>query len=442
MSTYRSTYPNFNVLIAGLLFAYVAAFFLQLGIRVESLGAIRFEFLVAGVLVALALVYKDGVDYPTTGIKKPLAIFIICLAIQVPLSVNVAHSWVVFVDRVLKFSAMAFIISRFVNSPRMLFVLLAAFLLACLKMGQEGFVGNLSGNLVWQNQGVMRLHGSTPNYMHPNSFAGMAVGTLPFIYYLYPVLGKYLKAVLLVLLVLSVNIIIFTASRTAYVATIGMLAYVFWASNRKLKIAIAALVVAAAALALVPEQYQGRFESIFTGEEAEGRSSEARLQIIEDAFYVLARHPFGVGVGAFPEVRERYFGRTQDTHNLYLEVATNLGVQGLLAFLFVIWALIRSLRRSARSLQAQRRLLCNRRETEDVLLEASAKRHARNLKIFSAVCDATVAYVVVRLLLGIFGMDLYEIYWWFAIGIAIAMAKMTHLAAKETARYCPSREVD
>jgi putative inorganic carbon (HCO3(-)) transporter len=421
--TANGSYPKFNIVLAALLFLYVAAFLLQVGTRVQWLGAIRVEFLVAAALLAVAMVYRVGKRDARTGIAWPLSIFLLLVAVQVPLSVDVEHSWGIFLDRVLKFSAMAVIISRFVNNPRMLLVFLAAFLLSCFKMGQEGLVGNLSGGLVWESQGVMRLHGSTPMYRHPNSFAGMAMGTLPFIYFLFPVANRYIKIFLLVLLVLSVNIIIFSASRTAYVACIGMLCYVVAVSNQKMRIAGAGLVLAIMAAIYMPQQYKERFMSIYTGQEAEGRSSEARLQILEDATVVWMRHPLGVGVGAFPIVRDRYFGKDADTHNLYLEVATNLGIQGLVAFLVLIGAILRSLRRTVLECQ---RLLRVARELPHRTSEVAKIQW--ELSLYMAVSKAVAAYIVVRLLLGLFGMDLYEIYWWIGIGLTVAVSRLTSFA--------------
>lgn len=425
-------YPQFKPLIGLLFFVYIGAHMLQVGIRSGFLGSIRFEFLVAASLLALAAVYRTPIKFPKQKVTGFLVFFLVCVAIQVPLSVDVQHSWTVFVDRVLKFSAMAIFIARFVNNPKMLMVFLAGFLLSCFKMGQEGLLGNLTGSLVWQNQGVMRLHGSTPNYKHPNSFAGMAVGTLPFIYYLFPLGNKYIKAFLLVLLAFAINIIVFSGSRTAYVAMIAFLGYVMYRSQHKLKAAVAVVVVLIGALIYMPDQYVDRFESIFTGEEAEGDSDGKRMEILVDALEIFADHPLGVGVSAFPIVRKEVFGRTQDTHNLYLEVATNLGIQGLIAFSLLIVALLKGLAMIRHSLEGQLSKLDKVRIDEQSEQGALTLEHKRNVQLFLAVSKAITLYLVVRLVLGLFGMDLYEIYWWIVIGFVFALSKLTFIAQSKT----------
>ncbi len=96
----------------------------------------------------------------------------------------------------------------------------------------------------------------------------------------------------------------------------------------------------------MPQDYWERFYSIFTEQDKVGQSISLRKQIIEDAWQVFLQNPLGVGVGAFPLVRGEMFNRLQDTHNLYLEAATNLGIQGLILFLLLLWQIGRVLRQT------------------------------------------------------------------------------------------------
>lgn len=47
-----------------------------------------------------------------------------------------------------------------------------------------------------------------------------------------------------------------------------------------------------------------------------------------------------------------------------------------------------------------------------------------DLEIIEAVALAITGFIVVRLTLGMFGMDLYEIYWWFAMGVTFSLYSM------------------
>ena len=48
------------------------------------------------------------------------------------------------------------------------------------------------------------------------------------------------------------------------------------------------------------------------------------------------------------------------------------------------------------------------------------------------MADATAGFIFVRLVLGMFGMDLYEVYWWFGAGICIALLEMIQVTRVRT----------
>jgi O-antigen ligase len=303
-----------------------------------------------------------------------------------------------------------------------------------MKMGQEGIVGQLTGSMVWQNQGVMRLHGSTSLYAHPNSFAGMALGTIPFIIYLFPIVPKYLRAVFIIQLIFAFNIVLHSGSRTGYVGFLIMLFFMIYRSKIKKKAIFLTICLIISIVPLIDDQYANRFMTIFTGHEIEGGSMDSRKIILKDAIVVFIKHPFGVGVGAFPEVRYEMFGRTQDTHNLYLEVATNLGIQGLISFAIFITIMIKTLQKCINSATAQKReiqilLQKTNLKSEDLRI---IKDHKIDLDLIEASSKAVALFLIVRLSLGMFGMDLYEIYWWFSLGLVVSLQNILKYCCKKT----------
>lgn len=409
---------------------YVLIWYLQMGERWPALGSIRLEFIYGLILIAIMPFLGIPFDSP---LVKFILLYLAMVIVQIPLSHDADHSMDIFFNRVVKFGFMGVFIATFVKSPRDLRLFVLSFMLAWAKMGQEGIYGVLTGGMMWENQGILRLHGSTSLYHHPNSFSGLAVGTLPFIYYLFPVVSRMAKIGLLVMAVFTVNIIVFTGSRTGYVALAIFLILLFFRSKKKKLWAAATIPILVGAVVFTPVEYRQRFMSIFTLQEAEGSSAQTRIQILKDAWQVFMEHPAGVGVGAFPYVRQQMFNRIQDTHNLYLEVATNLGVQGFIAFMLFIGALILTLVANYRSFKEQLEDLYSNESRvwkDDSFYRFHA--HVRDLRFMKAVSSAIVTFVIVRLALGMFGMDLYEIYWWFAAGSAIALYKMREVAEMRT----------
>jgi O-antigen ligase len=246
-------------------------------------------------------------------------------------------------------------------------------------------------------------------YGHPNSFSGFAVGCLAFAMFLLIGLKSYLLRIgLIALIACCLIIIVTTGSRTGYLATVlGGIYFFLKLRTGKFKIILLLMIAAALTINLVPPEYKERFGSIFTGEEKQGKSSDARLQILKDGIVLYTKYPMGVGVHAFPKVRGQLFGRSQDTHNLYLEILTNLGPIGFIVFMVYIIKLIKINRVSLAYLEG---------------LPGNADN-----AFLIAMCKATIGFILLRLLLGMFGMDLYEIYWWLALGITLSIAKLIHI---------------
>lgn len=390
---------------------YVFAFYLEIQHRINFLEAIRFQFSYGAVVGALCLhkYLTDNTRAPTlNSVTKTVFLLIFIMGIYTVFSMDIEESIKVYNDRVIKFALISFFIYSGTSKIEDLRVILAFILLAWLKMGLEGFIGWHSGSLVWENQGIPRLHGSTSMYGHPNSFSGFAVGCLPFASLLLMcVKNRILQLGLLAILGFSLLIIVTTGSRTGYVAVVLGSLYLFsQLKTSKSKIFIFMLLSMIAAMIFVPSEYKERFNSIFSGEEKEGHSSERRMEIIEDAIVIYKKYPLGIGLQAFPKVRDNMFGRSQNTHNLYLEVLTNIGPIGFIVFSIFVFKLITL-------------------NTQNIKTLASHQIENINKEFLINLSKATIGYILMRLLLGLFGMDLYEIYWWVALGLTLAITKLS-----------------
>ncbi len=428
----KSIFFFFLVFLGFVLFRYVDG-----GNRMDILATIRLEFLLGGTAVGMGIIKISG--HPIQiGNAKNLIIFIILLfaamILQLPMAGDPAEAQRVFSDRVFKFALLTFLIFAMVESPTTLKIFLGAFLFAIFYITLEATQGQITGSLVWQNQGIMRLHGAVPMYAHPNSLGGVAMGTLPYVIFLFlPVKHWYLRLGLLAITATSMVCVIFSGSRTAYLGLISLILWWFFQSRNKGRFLVVATIISIAAFPLVPQEYVGRFKSI-GGQAAEGHSKELRIEILQDATTILMENPLGIGVASFPAVRMSRFGRFQDTHNLYLEVATNLGFQGFAIFMGLMWVLMASFRHSAFAFRNQResllRLVRKHRPPPSAL--KAIRKHEQDLTFCLCTAQATAGFVLIRLVLGFFGMDLYEIYWWFAAGLAIALAGLVVSTNRKT----------
>lgn len=424
---------------------YVLSWFWQVGVRREWLGAIRFEFYLGALLALIAVVLlaaqprsRVAAQWPT-GLLVSAVILFMLIAIQVPLSIVPLHSGTVFIDRVFKFAFMGIFVIVFVKSTSDLKWLVATLFIAWGYLTFESFRAGLSGSMIWESQGIPRLRGDTPMFRHPNSLAGMASGVLPFAFFVFPLLKKnWLRVLLLASVVTALGCVMYSGSRTAYVGVAALSMYLAFAVKRSiLKAIVLAIIVTVAAVAVLPDAYKARVGTLATGQDIEGGSLDARMNIQRQALAVLKAHPFGVGVSAFPEMRERMFGRRPDTHNLYLEVATNIGIQGLIAFLVFVsllmktlWSVVLSSESSLHQLEA---IAVNEgKNGGDARALASAIDDFRWIR---AIALAVTGYVLVRLILGLFGHDLYEIYWWLSLGFAVVLWRLCVRSEVNTRQY-------
>ena len=416
--------------------AYIVVWFLELNQRVAFFGAIRLEFTLGAVLSAGAIATLAArSDSNRSRLMKYICAYFIFLACHLAISQYFSHSWDAFVDWILKFSCMALFTYAFVTSPRSLRVFMGMLFLVFLKIGYEAFQGQITGSMVWENQGIMRLHGAQgTRFGHPNSLSGYGVSMLPFIYYLFPVVRWRSRLVILVALVFAATIIIFTGSRTGYLTVLALVLFLWLRSTVKGRFFVILALIAVVGLPMIPPQYEARFMSAFVGEEAEGHSKEERIELMNDALGLLERNPQGLGIYAFRFARAQQLHKTSmDPHNMYLQTLVDLGYPGALIFGLFLVALWRELRATTAHLRgAERRL---RQEVQrQAKPDAALLTHLTDVRFMNAAGSAFLAYLFTRLMLAVFGHDLYEIYWWLTAGASIAIANLVPRVDARTER--------
>ena len=396
----------------------MVAHLLQVGLRIPALGAIRIEFILGAMSFAASVPYWGSsfvgearrVIFWTSGL-------FVTLLIWVPLSVDPAASWPVFVDKVLKLAIMSVVTAVATSHLRGVVVFILAYVGSFLKMAQEGVFGIVTGSMIWENQGIPRLHGTTDLYAHPNSFAGTQLTSAAIIANLIRGVRRRWQILLALHLAGALLVVVYCGSRTSYVALIGYMAYLIWTSSKKFKSIAIILIASLIAIQFVPDEYVARFQTISTGQEIEGNSMNTRKVIIVDAIKVFTSHPFGVGVDQFRNVRQQMFGRIQDTHNLYLQIATDIGIFGLFFFSGLIISLIKTLN----GLKARLEKSILQLDDETDSSNNAAQRNRQNQIFVHCFVLGLKGFIVVRLFLGLFGHDLYENYWWIAVGATVGL---------------------
>ncbi len=178
--------------------------------------------------------------------------------------------------------------------------------------------------------------------------------------------------------VVMVGAIVCTKSRSGFLGLLAMCAVVtFYTVRVRPGFVLAGVLACALAVPVMPSSFWDRMDSIMNGEEDQTGSREARLRLFNQGLQVFADNPLtGVGAGQFKNYNDPTV--TQEkwrvTHDVWLQVASELGLFGLLTFGFLV---VRSYGATLTSI----RLLRRRRrgppvpvtDSERVILDQNAK---------------------------------------------------------------------
>jgi len=159
--------------------------------------------------------------------------------------------------------------------------------------------------------------------------------------------------------VLMVGAIVCTKSRSGFLGLLAVGAVVaFYTIRVRPGIVIAGVVACALAMPVMPSSFWDRMDSIMNGEEDTTGSREARLRLFNQGLQVFVDNPLtGIGAGQFknyndPSVTQE---KWRVTHDVWLQVASELGIFGLLTFTFLVIRSYRANFASLRMLRGRRR---------------------------------------------------------------------------------------
>ena len=139
---------------------------------------------------------------------------------------------------------------------------------------------------------------------------------------------------------LMVGAVIASQSRSGFLGLAAMFVFLAWQVGRKRPSFIAALaVVVIIGLPLTPSSYWARMASITDESKDDTGSREARRVLLNEAWQAFLDNPItGVGAGQFKAYKPQ--GRVEawrETHNVILQVASELGIFGLATFMFLVY---------------------------------------------------------------------------------------------------------
>jgi O-antigen ligase len=176
---------------------------------------------------------------------------------------------------------------------------------------------------------------------NPNDMALNMVTFLPFVIAIALMQGRrLLRAVAIGAMPVIVAAIVFSQSRGGVLGLLAMLVMLLYRlQSIRPDMAVLVLAVSFAAVPLLPASYTERMSSIFNAEQDPTGSREARRRLMREGYQAFLDNPvFGIGAGQFvnylPDQRDVPW---RETHNAALQVASELGMVGLVVFVLLVF---------------------------------------------------------------------------------------------------------
>lgn len=156
--------------------------------------------------------------------------------------------------------------------------------------------------------------------------------------------GKWKKFFLLLSSILLILALITTLSRGAMIGLIFVIACLLY-EERKRKATIAVLVILLLLLLLtIPAEVLMKRMGTLT-EISRDPSLRWRARLFSGALSLFSQYPLtGIGIGNFVLLSNRFINKYLCVHNTLLEIATEIGIFGLFAFIVILWTTYTNLR--------------------------------------------------------------------------------------------------
>jgi probable O-glycosylation ligase (exosortase A-associated) len=385
---------------------YAALFILRPGEAYPILGALHLERVIgmltlSGIFLGM-LRRKGSIALDISPQSKWLWLFTGSIILSIPFSYWIGHSVDTFID-MLKIVAFYIMVVYLVNSRRRLKIFVWTYLALVGYLGISSLLGYYSGDALFA-QGIDRAVGATSAGGGANELGTTLASILPL--FLLLVLAEtafWGRALAAAGGAVSLWAMVLTGSRASLLGCLSGLVYLWWRSKNRLLSGVVGLAIVATGFMMMPDQYKSRY-STMTKSELDGSSKGRIAAWMTGMNMVIDRPLFGVGAGCFGTARAMGYSPGSrknwlESHSIYIQVVTELGLIGTIAFFGLIYNFLKLNRRTAKLVS----------------------RLGRNWKWESAILTALFAGFIVLVMSGFFGHSLYRRTWYVfaAVGLAI-----------------------
>ena len=330
---------------------------------IPILQSLRIAMLSAGLALVVYVIDRLSHHQPLTSTPpavRLIFVFTLLAAISIPFAKWPGGAYDAFFDELLKSVLIFVLVANVIDSVYRMKIMIWSMALCVTIMSWMAVRDFSTGNLALEG---VRIGGwDSPLAANPNDLALIVNLILALVLGLCSAPGKPLaKMCLLGVIALSVAGVVSTFSRGGLLtlATIAILWIIKCTRERGPGIPLLLLAAVPLVIIALPAGYGSRVYSIFDMSADTTGSSAARWDGMVLAWNAILANPvLGMGLKqhglAFLEATGGWNWSQGGVHNVYLEIAADLGVPALLIYLGANWYLLTSLRQSLRQINRAR----------------------------------------------------------------------------------------
>jgi O-antigen ligase len=326
---------------------------------------------------------------------KMLAVIVTLAVIHVPFAYSRANSFALLTDTFLKVAIVFALMVNLLDSRKRLYSILRLVVISgtAVALGTILTLGGKAGAAGDRISGIV-----SGQFGNPNDMATALNILLPITVALALSRNGRMRLIYFACAAVITIGVVISFSRAGFLGLLAMGAVLLWKVGRQNRIvtALVFLLTAGIFVSALPSGYSDRLFTIVHTEKDGTGSAQERQVLLRQAIELAATHMlFGVGMGNFSV----YSINNRAAHNSYLEISAELSLAGLIAYLTLIFAPLRTLRR----IESQTAFARGPRERETYYLSIGMQA-------------AIVAYIVCSLFSSI------EYYWYLYSPVAYAVS--------------------
>ncbi len=391
---------------------FIASWFLHLTARVPALGAAHLDMLLIIAVFASSLFEKasrNQVSDEKNDTSKFIKILFIYIVVSLPLVEWPGSALSAGLPNFIKAIVFYYFTVSLITTEKKLKIFIAVFI-ACQSFRifepvylhvTEGYWGSYASTANWEF--MNRLSGVPSDVINPNGLAFVIDSAIPFFYYFMLTSWTWTIASM-ISLPIFVYALVLTGSRSGFIGMMAIMISIFLKSEHRARLAVLFSCALIFMFLHLGADQKDRYLSIVSSDTNNAVTAEGRMEGLKEYFVVALRRPiFGHGIGTSREANANFGKDDQPAHNLYLEILQELGIVGLVIFLFLIKSIFENFRRSLKALQDS----------------------AENLVFLRTVGEAMQVWFFMNLLFSLasFGLSSYE--WYLFAGFSVVLRRLS-----------------